>query len=278
MIFALLNALAVGLNGLAGGFASRKLGVPLVLAVAAPVSLVLALGALALEPSAPTMRGVVVGLVAGLTGGFGILMSYRALAIGPIGIASAVTGCTALTVASLWGFATQGGVSASRVLAVILCLLAVGMVSYRRTAGSLQLAATLLAIGAGVIFGFFQILMNATDESDGWWPLVMVRAGVVVIAWGFLVQQMRTRGLPERAGISRWVWVVPGIAGTMDSLGNILLIMALRVEDLAVVAVVTALTPAITAVLGWLVLSERLTRGQLVGLGVSVAALALAAL
>lgn len=72
--------------------------------------------------------------------------------------------------------------------------------------------------------------------------------------------------------------MAPLAAGGMDVLGNILLIIALRVEDLAVVAIITSMTPALTAVLGWLVLSEKLSRIQLLGLAVSVAALAVTAL
>lgn len=278
MILALLSALAVAVNGLAGGFASRKIGVVLVLAIAAPVSLVVAVLALAVESNVPTARGILLGLAAGLSGGFGILMSYRALQIGPIGIASAITACTAVTVASVWGLATQGGVSVLRVFAIILCLFAIGLVSYRRNAGKLQLSASLFAIAAGVVFGFFQILMNATDESDGWWPLVMVRAGVWVIAWGFLFYYLSSRGRPSLGGIPPWVWAVPAVAGTMDALGNVFLILALRVEELAVVAIMTSVTPAVTAVLGWLVLAEKLSRMQLVGLGTAIVALALATL
>lgn len=278
MIFALFNALAVALNGLAGGYASRRLGVAVVLAVAAPFSLVVALAALALEARPPSAGGIVIGLIAGMSGGLGILMSYRALAIGPIGTASAITACTAVIIATFAGFIFQGGATASRVVAVGLCVIAVALVSYRKSVTTLQLSASALAIGAGVIFGFFQVLMSATDETDGWWPLVMVRAGVTVVAWAFLAQQWAARGKPAVSSVPRWVWMASLAAGGMDALGNVLLILALRVEDLAVVAVITSMTPALTAVLGWLVLSERLSRLQLVGLVVSVAALAVTAL
>ena len=278
MIFALLSALAVALNGLAGGYASRKLGVALVLAVAAPVSLLVAVGTLSAEPSPLGFRSVLLGLIAGISGGFGILMSYRALQIGPIGIAAAITSCTAVTVASAWGLATEGGASAGRLLAILLCLIAIGFVSYRKSTTKLQISATLFALGAGVIFGSFQVLMNATEETDGWWPLVMVRAGVTVIAWGFLAHHVLSRGRPATLKLAPWGWGIPALAGTMDALGNVFLILALRVEDLAVVAVVTSIAPAATALLGWLVLSERLSRIQVFGLAISIGALTLAAL
>lgn len=278
MIFALFNALAVALNGLAGGYASRRLGVALVLAVAAPFSLIVALAALALEAHPLSFGGIVIGLIAGVSGGLGILMSYRALAIGPIGIAGAITACTAVIVATFAGFISQGGVTASRVLAVVLCLVAVALVSHRKRVTTLQLSGFALATGAGVIFGFFQVLMSATNETDGWWPLVMVRTGVTLVAWTFLAHQWEARAKPAVSSVPRWVWMAPLAAGGMDVLGNILLIIALRVEDLAVVAIITSMTPALTAVLGWLVLSEKLSRLQLLGLAVSVAALAVTAL
>jgi len=274
VIFALLNACAVALNSLAAATAARRVSVSAVLAVAAPVSLITALILLAAQPSPPSTRGIVLGIIAGLVGGVGILMSYKALAIGPVGMASAVTACVAVVVVSGVGFATEGGITLSRMGAIGLCLVAMVLVTYRKNLDPVRIKAVLLAVGAGVIFGTFSLVLNATEASDGWWPVVMVRVCVVAVATGFFLIARKLRpgsaGLPGR---SLW-WFLPLFAGAIDTVGNVLLIVALQTADLAVVAVVVSVIPAFTAILGRVVLREHLTRMQVVGIGVAVLALA----
>jgi drug/metabolite transporter (DMT)-like permease len=67
-------------------------------------------------------------------------------------------------------------------------------------------------------------------------------------------------------------------AGVLDSLANLFFLLAARGGDLAVVAVITALYPAGTVLLARTVLSERIHRSQLVGLGAAAAAVSLLAL
>jgi len=67
-------------------------------------------------------------------------------------------------------------------------------------------------------------------------------------------------------------------AGALDSVANLLFLLAARSGDLAVVAVIVALYPAGTVLLARKVLGERLHRGQLIGLGTAAAAVTLLAL
>jgi len=69
--------------------------------------------------------------------------------------------------------------------------------------------------------------------------------------------------------------VFTGIAGAVASL---LFLVATGAGQLAVVAVITALYPAVTVVLARVLLTERWTRPQIVGLLAAAAATALIAL
>jgi drug/metabolite transporter (DMT)-like permease len=172
------------------------------------------------------------------------------------------------------GFATEGGITVTRVGAILLCILAMVLVTYRRHTDPIRVHAIALAFGAGVIFGLFSLLLNATEPADGWWPVVMVRSSVVVVATGyFLIQRRLGAGYSRLPGRSIWL-LLPLSAGAIDTLGTILLIVALRRTELAVVAVVVSIIPALTALLGRIVLKEHLTRLQVVGIGVAVLALA----
>ncbi|MFD8529601.1 EamA family transporter [Streptosporangium canum] len=101
----------------------------------------------------------------------------------------------------------------------------------------------------------------------GWlfdWPRAVVLTYIVVVSlyfWG------RCR---DRSGAGSGC---SAAAGALDSVANLLFLLAARSGDLSVVAVITALYPAGTVLLARSVLHERIGRGQLVGLGAAAGSL-----
>jgi drug/metabolite transporter (DMT)-like permease len=65
--------------------------------------------------------------------------------------------------------------------------------------------------------------------------------------------------------------------GVLDSLGNSLLLLGIQTGNLSVMAVLTALYPAGTIILAAIVLRERITKLQLTGMILALAAAALLA-
>ncbi|MCZ0974725.1 EamA family transporter [Streptomyces albulus] len=84
--------------------------------------------------------------------------------------------------------------------------------------------------------------------------------------------------LYRRLGPERPAYAISATAGVLDSLANLLFLLAARSGDLTVVAVITALYPAGTVLLARGVLAERIHRSQLVGLGTAAVAVSLLAL
>lgn len=84
--------------------------------------------------------------------------------------------------------------------------------------------------------------------------------------------------LRRRLGSERPAYAMSATAGVLDSLANLMFLLAVRSGDLTVVAVITALYPAGTVLLARGVLAERIHRGQLVGLGTAAVAVGLLAL
>ncbi|WSX44253.1 EamA family transporter [Streptomyces sp. NBC_00963] len=82
----------------------------------------------------------------------------------------------------------------------------------------------------------------------------------------------------RRLGPEKPAYAMSVTAGVLDSLANLLFLLAARSGDLTVVAVITALYPAGTVLLARSVLAERLHRGQLIGLGTAAVAVSLLAL
>jgi drug/metabolite transporter (DMT)-like permease len=265
---ALLNSLASSLNGIFGGWSSRHLHPAQVLVVASPVSALVGLCLLLSSPTSPTMSGVTIGLVAGLSGGIGIYFAYRALAKGPIGPVTAIMACTGAALISTVGIAERGSVGPLHLLALSLCFLAVVTVSVRKTEHAVAASTLSIALAAGVIGGSFSILMNLTTPADGWWPLFMVRLGVVLFTLPFALLVLRAQHRRENP-VPMWVWFAAAGAGLMDGLGNMFLILALERIDLATLALFAAASPALSALLGFVLLREPISKIQALGVGVA---------
>jgi drug/metabolite transporter (DMT)-like permease len=128
-----------------------------------------------------------------------------------------------------------------------------------------------LALGAGAAFGLVFVLLAATDDASGFWPLLGGRTVSVTLVSLWLVRT----GTPfvPRAGTRL---LVVG-AGVLDVTANGLYLLAVREGLLSVVAVLSSLYPAATVVLARVVLGERLRPAQLAGLGLGLAGVTLIA-
>lgn len=274
---ALLNSASVSFNALFGGVASRRLPPAVVVLVASLASAVVACILVIIQPAPPQAMGILIGAIAGVSGGFGIYLSYRALAEGPIGPVAAIIGCTGVGLVSAVGLAQRGAATPPHLAALALCVVSVVMVSVRTLEHRVASITLMVAIGAGVVSGSFSILMDQTSASDGWWPLLAVRLGVVAFAIPFALVLLRRRA-SKRVQAPLWLWVVAASAGVMDALGNMFLILALQSIDLATLAIFAAITPALTALLSVVLIREPITVVQTVGVGVAVLAIWLASI
>ncbi len=87
---------------------------------------------------------------------------------------------------------------------------------------------------------------------------------------------LRAAAAALRGGWRGGVWLAVG-CGLLDALANIVVLIGLRVGDLTIVSVLTALYPAGTILLAAVVLRERIARLQWVGLALALAASAMLA-
>ncbi|MEV5551657.1 EamA family transporter [Streptomyces sp. NPDC052309] len=144
-----------------------------------------------------------------------------------------------------------------------LALVAVVLVSAGSGAGAVRPSRTalLLAFGAGAAIALQLVFLHQAPSDSGVAPLIVGRAvssAVTLTAAGIL---------HRRLGAEKPAYAMSAAAGVLDSVANLLFLLAARSGDLTVVAVITALYPAGTVLLARGVLAERIHRGQLVGLG-----------
>jgi drug/metabolite transporter (DMT)-like permease len=286
VVLGLTGAMIFGAADFLGGLVAKRLSPVVVTAGVALVGLVgLFATSLVLDGTWST-EAVFWGAASGLTGAAGIGLLYACLAIGPMSILSPTTAFLSALIPVTWGLATGEGLSPWLYPALGLAMVAVILVGVVRDERAVRPSARGLAMafGSGVLIGMFFIFIDQTPSDSGVVPLVANRAtqtlilGLVIV--GLLIWQRARTGqqtlVPSRGELGRALPIVVG-AGLLDATANIAVIVGLRLGDLAVVSVLTALYPAGTILLAALVLRERVTRLQLVGLALALVASAMLA-
>jgi drug/metabolite transporter (DMT)-like permease len=164
-----------------------------------------------------------------------------------------------------------------------LALVAVVLVGFVRESGAVRptLPGVLMAIGSGAMIGTFLVLIDLAPDDSGLVPLLLnrgVNALIMLVVIGFLVLRMRGTG---QTGTGRTLATggvrLAMLGGVVDAFANSLLLLGVRIGDLSVIGVLTALYPAGTILLASTVLKERIAPVQWAGLALALVATALLA-
>jgi drug/metabolite transporter (DMT)-like permease len=281
VVYALLNAVAVSFSNVLGGQAAKRMPVAVVVTIAGFTTIVVSLLFAVIMPGTPSVAGFWIGFLAGLLGGSGLPVAYRAFAHGPVGIVGAVLAVVGTAWLTIAGVVTGAPITPLRLAGLVLCMLAILLVTYRPRVDGVRpsLRGPLLAIIAATLFTGFVVTISMTPDADGLWPIVGARVGVTTVAVILLIGMLiRTRGQLLTGRVRRIDLLMAIGTGATDILGNLFLVLSLQTGDLVLLAILSPAAPIFTAIIGRVFLAERMTRWQILGLGVGSAALILASL
>ncbi len=271
--FGLLASMSWGTADFNGGLASRRMPAVAVVALAHLLGLLLLVAlAILTGETVPPPADFVWGALAGLAGTVGLVSFYQALSYGRMGIAAPLVAVLAVSVPLVVGIAANGLPPALQLAGFGLGIFSLILVSY--SDGRLPDQRTLLlALAGGLGFGVFLLFIDRVESHTIFWPLVAARAASSFV----LLFITKTARLAWRPHDSRhWFTVV--MAGLLDIFGNVFFMLASRAGRLDIAAVVSSLYPAMTVLLAWLFLKERLTRIQLFGIVTALIAIILISL
>jgi drug/metabolite transporter (DMT)-like permease len=271
-----------GASDFLGGLATRKAHVVLVVAVAHGLSLGLLLVlALATHSPVPPERFVFRGLCAGIFGGIGLLLYYEALSLGEMGITTALTGLLTALVPVGYSFFTLGSPKFSQIAGFVLAAGAIVLIAYT-PAGRPRPLALGLATLAGLSFGVFLVVLNASSGHSLIWQLVFSRVASASLAGGMVVwvQLRSATNAPtwcKQTRENRFLWVA-GSAGVLEATGSLLYMRSATEGRLDVAAVLASLYPVVTIALAAWFLKERTTSSQALGMALALGAVVLVSL
>jgi drug/metabolite transporter (DMT)-like permease len=216
------------------------------------------------------------GAAAGLTGGIGVALLYRALAIGSMAIVAPITAVCAVTVPVATAIAFGERPTAGPTAGIALALVAIVLVSQQTmaqdkagTAARARSSGIGIALASGVAIGFFFLALAQTSADAGMWPLVAAR-GMSFFVFAALALVTRR---PVRVPANVAALAIAG--GVLDMLANLLYLVATRYGPLSIVVTLSSLYPASTILLARTVLGERLNAIQTAGIVCALAAVLL---
>jgi drug/metabolite transporter (DMT)-like permease len=268
------SSLCWGLADFFGGLQSRKRAMLAVLLVSQGVALLLLLPfALALADEGPSAAAVGWAALGGSAGVVALGAFYRGLAIGTMSVVAPIS-ATGAAVPVLVGLAEGERPGVLQVAGMVAALAGVILASREseptedmgvahRRAGR---AAVGLALVAAAGFGtFFVGVDRASATAEVPWVIVISRSCSLVLV---LVAALVARPDLPRDAVS---FGALAMVGVLDLGANGLFAVATTKGLLSVVAVLGSLYPAVTVVLARLVLAERVSRLQEVGIGLTLA-------
>lgn len=260
VLFGLAASLCWGSGDFSGGLASRRANASSVVLAAYAVGFILmVMLALIWKEPFPSVVDLLWGGLAGVAGVLGLLAFYSALSSGKMGIAAPVSAVLTAMLPVLFSIFTVGFPGLLQLGGFVLALLAIVFISRpEETKGPPQGIGLALLAGCG--FGCFFILISRVNPTATFWPLAVARfTSVLVLLVIMLVRRQPI--LPAKTAAPLVV-----LAGVLDAIGNAFFVLAAHSGRLDVAAILSSLYPAATVLLAALVLRERVTRLQSLGI------------
>ena len=278
-LLALASALLYGAADFTGGLATRRTAtIPVVVISQFSGMVLLALLLPLLPGSSPTGADLWWGVAAGLTGGIGVALLYRALAVGRMAVVAPTTAVCAVAIPVVVSMLLGERPGPLAVAGILLGIVSIVLVSQQTQADAPSAEAprsfglppgVAIALVSGVAIGFFFLSLAQTAPEAGMWPILGARVtSVTLFGLAALVGRMSFR-LPRPA-----LSLALG-GGAVDMLANAAYLLAAREGPLSLVVTLSSLYPASTVLLARVVLGERLNARQVGGVVCALGAIVL---
>ena len=272
ILFGVAAALAFGSGDFTGGLASRRVAGLTVAAVAQGTGFVLLLGLVAVARTPlPDVGSLLTAAAAGAFGGIGLLALYRGLAMGSMGVVTALSGVGSVALPLLVGYTLgRSPIGPWQWVGVAVAMGAVAAASGATRAGVRAEAVAMGAVAA-VFFGLWFVLLDLAATQDRAWPLLVSRGSATLLIGAAAIARRHTAGM-------RSAWPLMVGAGALDVAGNAAFVESRASIPVGIAAALTGLYPIVTMLLARLVLRESLPPLGVVAVGLAVAGVVLISL
>jgi drug/metabolite transporter (DMT)-like permease len=282
VLLALCSALSYGGGDFLGGLGGRRASPAQISIIVQCVGVIVAaLAVAATSRGVPPAAVLAWGALSGLGSGIGNVALYRGLAAGAMNVVAPVSAVVTAVLPATVGLGTGDQLSASGWAGLLLALPALALVSTTQASDPRRADLAVRhglwwGFAAGCGFGLLFIALDSAGTASGAWPLLpgqLVALAVVLILSVPAYRRLR-RSRTDRQPPSWRSALAYGVpSGLGGAGGNLLFFTATGFGQLTVVAVLTALYPAVTVGLAAVLLGERANKIQ--GAGFALCAVAI---
>jgi drug/metabolite transporter (DMT)-like permease len=268
----LLASIGWGFSDFGGGLTSRHAPVLGVLGGSQAASLLVGIPLLFVVHE-PAMRPLDIGIsmAGGILGSSGLVLLYRGLSTGRMGVVAPVAAVLTATIPVVFGFVTEGLPSVLAIVGIGAAAASVVLVSRPSDDADDRPSGLAYAAGAGTLFGLFTVVVSRLDDAVIISPLIVIRVASIALIGGWILLRRPAWRVPRR------LWPALLAVGVGDMTATALYLTAIAVGPLAIAAILSSLYPVVTTVLAALVLRERVTLAHAAGIAAAGVAVALIA-
>ncbi|MGV8912887.1 MAG: EamA family transporter [Rhodoglobus sp.] len=292
VVLALAGSLFYGVSDFFGGLSTRRLRVvpaTTIIHVFATLALLAALPFVTVRWEA---GAIVWGAVAGVSAIIGLLTFYAALADGPMSLVAPLIAVVGAVVPVAFAVITGEQLPTQAWVAIALALVSALLVSVTRSDAAVRVRPRTVVVGmvSGIGLGTALISLDRAPASAG---LATAMVEILVGLGAMLILLALTRlSAPLRKFFTQFdhqpeggpvvsvtrARVLAAVGGVLVGASNAFVLFALQLGSLAVVSVLVSLYPLATIVLARFTLHERVSRVQLLGMGLALIASVMLAL
>ncbi|APH39658.1 EamA family transporter [Methanohalophilus halophilus] len=259
VVFGLAAAMSWGTGDFSGGIATRKTSVYIVVMITQFIGffLLVTTGHITSEPF-PLKIDYLWALLVGIFGNVGILSLYKGLSSGKMRLVAPVSAVVAVLVPVIYSLFSEGLPEFHKVLGFGIALAGVWLVSSSSLA-KINTGDLKLPFLAGLGFGLVYISIGNFSGVSIFWTLAVAKIEGATILLLFLLSKGNLCIPAKKVALPIL------IAGIGDTAGSIFFTAASQVGRLDIATVTSALYPAGTVLLSWIVLGEYLSSRQWMG-------------
>ena len=299
-LFGVIAAFSWGGGDFLGGLASRRLPTFLVVATSQAAALALLIPVALLAGGVPPSGAALLTTAfAGVVGGTGVLSLYHGFAHGRISIVASIAGTLAALIPVGVSIAEGEVPTLLRLFGFVAAIVAIIIVSTSSvehavageagahadaSSGAAARGGAIYGITAGICFAGFSLIFSGVESDATVWLLTILRiASVSALTLVFVAARLVGRRPPGDEPIRAGAipdGVLPRVrlllllaaTGSGDTMGNLFFFLSSAESGVAVAAVFTSIAPITTVIFAALLLGERVSARQ--GLGIALAGVA----
>ena len=266
------NALSNALTNTLGGKSTQITSWRNTLRYSASIAMVLICIIIIFNFETLSVRTVVIGFAAGLSGGLGLPFIYKAISTGAVSFVSPVVALTQSFFLILFAVIVKNeSISATFPIAALLGVIGIFLCS-KQTSGNqrVDLSILLLSVTAALFFTGFTFFMTAIDNSQILGAIFGARIAVFILT--FVFPPKKTESQP--ANWSKYAL----LSGCFEICANITFMVAINNLELSKVGIFMASAPALSTLVAIKLLHQRPSITNWIGIAASSGALAIIAI